>query len=210
MTGLEFLIAPCLAFVAMAASPGPATLAVAATSMASGRRHGVMLGFGLAIGLAAWGIVAALGLGALMLSFAPAMIALRLLGGAYLLLLAWRSAQSALSREAPTGHAITESSGARLFRRGLFLNLMNPKAVLAWTAVIAIGLPEGGGALHLATIVAACLCAGFIVNLGYAYLFSTNAVMAAYARARRGFDTLFALFFAGAGLKLIFSRTEAP
>ena len=52
-----------MAFFVAAASPGPATLAVSTTAMAAGARSAAALGVGLAVGLACWGLVAAAGLG---------------------------------------------------------------------------------------------------------------------------------------------------
>ena len=44
-----------LAFLVVAASPGPANLACASVAMARGRRDGLRIAAGLAIGLALWG-----------------------------------------------------------------------------------------------------------------------------------------------------------
>ncbi|WP_367648667.1 LysE family translocator [Ruegeria arenilitoris] len=49
-------------------SPGPATLAVAGTSMASGRRSGLALASDIKTGSLMWSVAAALGLGAVMLA----------------------------------------------------------------------------------------------------------------------------------------------
>lgn len=204
---LGFLVAPCLAFIVAAGSPGPATLATAATAMARGRRDALVLGIGLALGLTLWGVVAAAGLGALMLASVTAMTILRIAGGAYLLYLAWLSARSAVSG----GAAIAYAPGGRgLFRRGLILNAMNPKAVLAWTAVIALGLPSGAGAVHLWTIVAACSGLGVVVYAVYAVAFSLAPMRSGYARAQRGIEAILALAFGAAGLRLMTSRTETP
>ena len=45
------------AFFVVAASPGPATIAVAGVSMRSGRQTGLRFGYGLSVGLAFWGLV---------------------------------------------------------------------------------------------------------------------------------------------------------
>ena len=52
------------AFVA-GASPGAATLAIAGTSMASGRTSGLALASGITAGSPIWSVSAALGLGAI-------------------------------------------------------------------------------------------------------------------------------------------------
>ncbi|MBT8408749.1 MAG: LysE family transporter, partial [Alphaproteobacteria bacterium] len=49
-------------------SPGPATLGIAGTAMASGRRAALAFALGILAGSASWGIAAALGLSAVMLA----------------------------------------------------------------------------------------------------------------------------------------------
>ena len=55
-------------------SPGPATLAISGTSMAHGRKTGLLLAAGVVIGSATWGIAAALGFSAIMMSFSGIML----------------------------------------------------------------------------------------------------------------------------------------
>ncbi|MCD0504670.1 LysE family transporter, partial [Bordetella petrii] len=50
------------------ASPGPATLAIAGTSMAHGRRAGMAMASGITTGSLCWSCMAAFGLGAVMLA----------------------------------------------------------------------------------------------------------------------------------------------
>ncbi|MCL5777629.1 LysE family translocator [Limibaculum sp. FT325] len=207
MTGdAAFLIAPALAFFVAAASPGPATLSVAATSMARGRAAGLAMAAGLSMGLGSWGVVAATGLGALVLAWAPALELVRLAGGAFLIWLAWQSAQSALGPDGAAGAASGAKGPWGLFRQGLLLNLLNPKALLAWGAVIALGMPAGAGAGEFAAIVAVCSALGCAIYGGYAVLFSLPAVRAGYAHARRWIDGACAAVFGAAGGALLAGR----
>lgn len=206
MGDAAFLIAPALAFFVAAASPGPATLSVAATSMARGRAAGLAMAAGLSLGLGLWGVVAASGLGALVLALAPALGLLRLAGGAFLLWLAWQSARSAFGPAAAAGAAAGAAGPWGIFRQGLLLNLLNPKALLAWGAVIALGMPAGAGAAEFAAIVAVCSALGCAIYAGYAALFSRPSVRAGYARARRWIDGACAAAFAAAGGALIVGR----
>lgn len=201
MTDLDFLIPPALAFLVAAGSPGPATLAVATTAMAAGPRAALAIGTGLALSLGLWGMVAALGLGAAMLAWAPALTVLRIAGGAFLLWLAWKAARSALSPAAPVDPDTLASN--RYFLSGFALNLTNPKALLAWGAVIAIGLPDGAGPGAVATITVVCAGLGWLIYVVYALIFSRPGMMAAYARTRRWVDRATAALFAAAGLRLL-------
>jgi threonine/homoserine/homoserine lactone efflux protein len=197
------------AFFVAAASPGPATLAVSTVAMARGARAALWSGLGLSLGLAFWGLVAAAGLGAVLTQSATALFVLRLAGGAYLLYLAWQSARSALASHA--GEAPTPAgSGARLFRRGLLLNLTNPKAVLAWMAVLALGMEAGTGTAALFVTTAACALLGGAIYAVYALAFARPAVRAVYRRARRGIEAVVAGFFGYAGFRLVTARSDIP
>lgn len=193
-----------VAFFVAAASPGPATIAAATVSMSHGRAAGLRFGAGLSIGLAFWGIVAATGLGAVLQTSSHALSILKVFGGGYLLWLAYGSARSA-SRAESTPLAL-RSIG---FRKGLILNLSNPKAVLAWMATLALGLGNASGVAQVALATSVCILLGFAIYVGYALVFSTPGAMDVYRRARRWIDGAVAGLFAVAGLGLIrsaFSR----
>lgn len=124
-------------FTVGVASPGPATLMILGTAMASGRAPAVALSLGVVLGSVAWASVAALGFVAALKASAALFMALKLAGGLYLIFLAvksWRSAftpgATAAPRSAGTG------SPRRCFAQGLLLHLTNPKAPLVWLATL--------------------------------------------------------------------------
>jgi threonine/homoserine/homoserine lactone efflux protein len=203
------LIAPAIAFLIAVGSPGPATLAVAGTAMASGRRAGLGIGFGLALGLAFWGALTAIGLGALVLGSPPALLTLRICGGAYLFWLAWKSARAAMNAAPPTS-ALPPVEPRHLFLKGLLLNLSNPKAALAWAAVIAIGLPPDASTTHITTITIMCTLIGLTIYAGYAIGFALSPVRSAYFRSHRWIEGILAVLFGYAGVRLLFLRTDLP
>ncbi len=206
---LDALFSPVLlAFFVAAASPGPATLAVSTTAMARGARAAVLMGVGLAIGLAFWGLIAAAGLGALLVQSSVALTFLRWFGGAYLLWLAWQSARNAVIPE-PETMEVPTIADSRILIRGLVLNLSNPKAVLAWISVLALGVGSSEDPSRLAITTALCALLGLVIYLAYAVLFSQASVRSGYRKARRGIDGLAAAFFGYSGFKLVFTRSEA-
>ncbi|MFN4202669.1 MAG: LysE family translocator [Tabrizicola sp.] len=205
---LDSTLPALLAFFVAAASPGPATLAVSTTAMAAGTRSAAALGLGLAAGLAFWGLVAAAGLGAILVQSSIALTVLRWFGGAYLLWLAWQSARSAMVPDGLPEESAPLTDG-RLMVRGLLLNLGNPKAVLAWISVLAIGVGTREGGPGLAVTTALCAGLGLMIYLAYALLFSQAAIRSGYRRARCGIDGLTAGFFGYAGLKLVLTRPDA-
>jgi threonine/homoserine/homoserine lactone efflux protein len=205
---LDALSSPALlAFFVAAASPGPATLAVSTTAMAGGARAAAVLGLGLAVGLAFWGVVAAAGLGALLVQSSVALTVLRWFGGAYLLWLAWQSARSAMRADTALAEVHPVADG-RILIRGLALNLSNPKAVLAWISVLALGVGPSQAGSGIAVTTALCAALGLLIYLAYAVLFSQAPVRAGYRKARRGIDGLASVFFGYSGLKLVMTRSE--
>ena len=136
MVDIVGLLSVSAAFFVVAASPGPATLAAATVSMSAGRKNGMQFGIGLSLGLAFWGLIAATGMGAVLQASTIALAALKIFGGAYLLWLAYRSFRSAQRESAEISK--THFDG-KWFKRGLLLNLSNPKAVVAWIATLALG-----------------------------------------------------------------------
>lgn len=203
---IESIAAILLAFFVVTVSPGPANIAVATVSMRSGRRNGLLFGAGLSFGLAFWGLIAATGMGALLQGAASALTALKLLGGVYLLWLAFQSGRSAF--EKPDLSAQTIYRG-RWFVRGLLFNLANPKAVVAWMAALSMGLNSDANTLVVVVATLICMALGFLNYAGHAMAFSLPGFMAGYKRLHRWIDGAVAGLFAIAGIGLIrsaFSR----
>lgn len=194
------------AFIATA-SPGPATLAIAGTSLARGRSYGLALAAGVTTGSLTWSIAAALGLSALMRAHVWLFETLRYAGALYLLYLAWRSARAAIRPGAAADlRGASTGSHAATFLRGLGLHLTNPKAILFFGALYSVGAPADADIATLFGVVAAIGVQSFLVFHGYALLFSLAPAAAAYRRLRRGFEAAFALAFGAAGLKILTMR----
>ncbi|MCZ8390176.1 LysE family translocator [Achromobacter xylosoxidans] len=191
------------------ASPGPSTMAIMATAMRDGRGPALALAAGVVTGSLFWALLAATGIAAVLNAYAQALALLKIAGGLYLLYLAARTGRSALrpvaARAAPGPADSTRRLGAR-YRQGVFMHVGNPKAIMAWTAIISLGMGPDGAARELPAIVGGCVALGVGVFGGYALLFSTASMAALYARARRAIEGALAAVFAAAGLKLLFSR----
>lgn len=188
-------------------SPGPNVLAVIGTSMGVGRRHGVALAAGVALGTCLWATSAVLGLSALIASYAGLLTAIKLVGGAYLVWLGVRSLRSAATPSAvrTTETRLAAGPGA-YFLRGLTVQMTNPKAALALLAITSLGLGDGAPWWVGATIIAGIAALSAIGHLAYALAFSTAPVAAAYLRARRWIEAALGAFFCFAGLRLLTDR----
>ncbi|GGX71062.1 threonine efflux protein [Tateyamaria omphalii] len=207
MIGDVNLIAILLMALAASLSPGPASLAIAGTSMARGRKDGLLLTAGVMAGSLAWSIAAALGLGAIMLAHSWVFEIIRYAGAGYLLFLAWKSARSALSRKDVVVNSINGTPTA-LVLRGLAIHITNPKSILFFGAMYSIGIPSNASAVELAIVVAAVGFQATLVYAGYALLFSAPSMTKIYLGLRRWFEGAFALGFSFASFKVVTARLQ--
>jgi amino acid exporter len=196
------------AFLLAIASPGPNVLAVIGTSMSFGRASGIALALGVAAGSFCWAVLAAAGLSALLASYASALTIIKIAGGLYLLWLAYkafRAAASAHDIEATTLAGST-SSPFRYFTRGATIQMTNPKAALAWIAIISLGLHDQAPLWVGFSIVIGTAVLSIIIHCVYAVAFSTPVMVRFYAKARRWIQGTLGTFFTIAGLRLLTSR----
>jgi threonine/homoserine/homoserine lactone efflux protein len=131
-----------LAGLALAGSPGPATLSLTATGAAFGAGRGVAYLAGIVVGMVLVMAAVAGGLVGLLMAVPGATPLVTVLAAAYFLYLAWRIAMAppltdaAAERRAPT------------FIAGLALSLVNPKGYAAMAALYSgfVLVPERLGA----------------------------------------------------------------
>lgn len=198
------------AFVAMA-SPGPATLAIASTSMTQGRVKGLALASGILTGSLFWSCSAAFGLGAVLYANVWLFESLRYVGAVYLLFLAYKSCRSAMTNKSDTSKMLATietkpmSSRAAYFR-GLAIHLTNPKAILFLGSLFAMGMPSSVSTQGLLSVIVLLTIQSACINLGYAMLFSNPSIRQGYFKMKRGFDVAFALMFGAAGIKILLSK----
>jgi len=145
------LLAFAITFAIIELTPGPNMAYVAALSISHGARVGAAAVAGVALGLAIYGFVAALGLATIIEQSNVLYEILRWGGVAYLLWLAWE-AWSSEHETAPeagdgAGHAIRT-----VFRRGLMTNLLNPKAGMFYLAVLPSFVTPGTGSVMAQTL----------------------------------------------------------
>ena len=197
------------AFLLSIMSPGPNVLAIMGTSMSIGRSSGVSLAMGVATGSFIWAMLTATGLSALLAAYAVVLTVIKIVGGLFLLWLAYkafRSAASAHDIEAQTlGNGSLTPRG--YFLRGLTIQMTNPKAALAWIAIISLGLTTGAPIWVAFAVVAGTTIFSVVIHLLYAIAFSTPPMVRLYSRARRWIQGVLGIFFAFAGMKLLTSRT---
>jgi len=119
--------------VALTLAPGPDVLFLTAQGVAGGPRAGLAVAAGLSSGLLVHTTLAALGVSAVFAASPAAFAALKLAGTAYLLWLAWSAFREKPGRRAA---AETFSGWGALYRRGVIMNLLNPKVALFFLALL--------------------------------------------------------------------------
>ena len=122
------------AALALIVIPGPAVLFILAQSVEHGRRAGVLSALGVATGGLVHIVAAAVGISALVLSSAVAFSIVKYAGAAYLLYLGIRRL---LERSREGEDAVPrEARPARIFGRGVVVNILNPKTALFFLAFL--------------------------------------------------------------------------
>lgn len=197
-------------YLVATASPGPSNMAIMGTAMRDGRLPALALAAGVITGSLFWAILAATGISAVLTAYAQALFVIKIFGGVYLLYLAFRAGRSALKPVSDFARVDTGYATPRyplLYRQGVLMHIGNPKAIMAWIAIMSLGFGEASPAGMLPAIVGGCAFIGIIVFGGYAVLFSTASMIALYARLRRWIEAVLSAVFAVAGLELLVSRS---
>ena len=211
MSGNTFFSANLLlayaAYFVGTASPGPSNLAIMSIAANEGRKAALAFAVGVISGSMFWATVATVGVSAALIAYSHFIVAIKIVGGVYLLWLAFKSGRAAFSPAAAAGSECDRPTPLRtLYTKGALLHLTNPKAVLVWVSIVALS-SNGSGANH-AAVIPGCAVIGSLVFGGYAFLFSMNSARRLYTRTRRGLEGSLAVVFAMAGVKLLASPSK--
>ena len=170
-------------FVA-AASPGPTIAAIVARVLGRGMKGAIAFTAGIALGEVVWLTVAILGLAVVAQTFNAVFLAIKYLGAAYLLYLAWK-----LWTAPAAGDVAPDRSDVkriRLFLAGVAVTLGNPKVVVFYLALLpniidlaTVNLP---GWLELSVVTLAVLA---IVDGAYIVLAARTRTLFTSPRAMR-------------------------
>ncbi len=189
-------------------SPGPNILSIIGTSMGVGRDAGKALALGVASGSFLWSLLTWFGLVTVLTWYASLMIFIKILGAGYLLWLAFKAFRSAASPNAMlVGDLGISGNASAYFRRGLLIQMTNPKAAFSWIAIMSLGMDASAPLWVGGVIVVGTTLMSFVGHLIYAVAFSTTPMVAAYRRARRWIETGLGVFFCFASYKLLTSKS---
>lgn len=134
MLPIETLIPFFMASVLLALAPGPDNIFVLTQSALRGRAAGLLVTLGLCTGLIVHTTAVAFGVAAIFKASALAFTVLKLVGAGYLLYLAWLVFRA--SAETIGGGRKSELGYGRLYRRGIIMNVTNPKVSIFFLAFL--------------------------------------------------------------------------
>ena len=185
-------------------SPGIGVVYTLSTTLGGGLRAGLWASVGCTIATVLHLAVAMLGLAALLHASAVLFQAVKFAGVAYLMWMAW-----AVLRDAgglSIRPAVPQPAG-RIVRRGILLNILNPKLPLFFVAFLPQFLPAGSGTGTLLELGFGFTAVTFVTFVGYAALAATGRQrVLASARAMAWMRRIFAGSFALLGLRLATER----
>lgn len=172
-----------LAFFAVSAllalSPGPDNVFVLLQSAMRGPRAGLLVVLGLCTGLVVHTGAVALGLAAVFAASAGAFTALKWIGAAYLLYLAWQAFRAPVDAAAAGGEGGAAPAGGRMYWRGVVMNLTNPKVAIFFLAFLPQFADPARGPI-----------APQLLGLGAIFILATLLVFGAIALGSGWFGTL--------------------
>lgn len=125
------------ASILLTLAPGPDILYLLTKSLSSGAKSGIFLAAGLVSGIVFHTFLVMVGVAAIIQNSALAMLALKIFGAAYLLFLASKAFRAAKSSATISiKKADAESSFGAIYRRGVLMNVLNPKVLLFFLAFL--------------------------------------------------------------------------
>ncbi|MFC3052746.1 LysE family translocator [Kordiimonas pumila] len=151
LPGSENLIAFIVASIALAVIPGPDMTYVVTETVRRGIKSGFYALAGINIGCFVHITLASIGLTALIAAMPGAFTALKFVGAAYLLYTAYQ-VLTAKDDKADMPATNTSAQGLRLIKRGIMINLLNPKVALFFLAFLPQFIDPAKGATGLQSL----------------------------------------------------------
>ena len=199
---LAAFVAVALLHLMAAISPGPAVLMAARTGVTEGLRTGAFVAMGIGIGGVIWASAALFGL-ALVFEAAPSLLwALKIIGGLYLIYMAWGMWRTADVPLDTTAASKTPRSAASAFRLGVWTQLSNPKPAVLFSAIFIGTVPAGTQPWVIAALLIVVFLNETLWNILVARIFSLNRTRSAYISLKPIIDRTFGGMLALLGVKV--------
>ncbi|MDB6182028.1 LysE family translocator [Paracoccus fistulariae] len=185
-------------------APGIGVIYTLSMTLGGGMRAGLWASVGCTIATVFHMGVAMAGLAAILHSSAVLFQMLKFAGVLYLLWMAWAVLKDwggmSVTPSAPT-------PAGQIVKRGILLNLLNPKLPLFFMAFIPQFMPQGSGLPLLIQLGSVFSLVTFLTFIGYAALAASGRqALLASETAMRWMRRVFAASFAALGVKLAMAR----
>ncbi|KIH77085.1 Threonine/homoserine/homoserine lactone efflux protein [Geoalkalibacter ferrihydriticus] len=206
MIPVELLSAFFAASILLGLAPGPDNIFVLTQSALHGKGAGFSVTLGLCTGLVVHTLAVAMGVAVIFQVSATAFTALKLVGAAYLLYLAWQAFRAAAPVSMETGGALNRF---KLYRRGILMNITNPKVSIFFLAFLPqFADPDRGPvSVQILLLGALFIVATILVFGSVALLAGTlGAWLNRSANVQRALNRVAGAVFVGLALTLAVSR----
>ncbi|PSJ79630.1 LysE family transporter [Neisseria iguanae] len=188
-------------------SPGPDFFYIARTAALHGRKNAVFAVFGIVTGVMFWAAATMFGLSLLLKTFPMLNTVLTCLGGSYLMYLGRKMAnirQNADFRHTESAADPTPTGPLTEAKKGLLVNLSNPKIVVYFSSVMSAVLADITETWQITGLLALLWVETIVFFTSLAVLFSGQAAKRFYSRYSRYLDNFSGLFFLCFGAHLIY------
>jgi len=189
-----------------ASSPGPSVAMLIGIATSEGRAPALLATLGIALGSVTINILTMLGVGLILSQVAWGASAMKFIGSAYLLWLAYGAFRKMLhpphvqsmatAKRTPLGHVLV----------GYLLQVTNPKAIAFWVAIASVGATDGASTGIIVLFVAGAFSISFMCHGAWAVALSSGPIRVAYTAARRWIEAALGVFFSFAAYKLVTSE----
>jgi len=163
MIGVEAAITFFFASLLLGVAPGPDNIFVLTQASIHGKKAGFSVVFGLCTGLIVHTSAVAFGVAAVLQTSAYAFTALKLAGALYLLWLSWQAFRATKQQLTPDRR--NSLSSWQLYRRGILMNVTNPKVSIFFLAFLPqfVNPQQGQVALQIISLGALFILATLLV-----------------------------------------------
>ena len=203
MFGLNAILTFCAASLLLALAPGPDNIFVLTQAAVHGKGAGVATTLGLMTGVLVHTLAVALGVAAIFQTSPAAFAALKYIGAAYLLYLAWNAFRA-------KGQAIETGGDGRvdlrkLYCRGIIMSVTNPKVSIFFLAFLPQFADPERGSMFLQFLVLGSLfiLSASVVFFGIALLAGTlGRWLNQSPRVQSALNKIAGVVFVGLALKI--------
>ncbi|WP_425374964.1 LysE family translocator [Methylobacterium segetis] len=159
----------------MVLTPGPNMVYLISRSICQGRAAGLISLGGVALGFVFYMLCAALGITALVFAVPYAYDALRLIGAAYLLSLAWQAVKPG-GRSPFQVRDLPADAPRKLFAMGFVTNLLNPKIAMLYLSLLPQFIDPAQGSVLAQSLVLGFVQIGVSVTVNAAIAVAAGSI----------------------------------